>query len=276
MTPRAPLASQALLRTCRKLAMVSLVALSTAACLKRGDSADVTGSIPASQRGTPESWRRHAEVWGPKFEANPADTTAALNYARALRVLDQEPQAAAVLQQAAIRNPGNPEILAAYGKVLGDLGRYKEAADALNQAHSPDRPDWRILSAQGAIADQTGDHALAQKYYESALKLAPGEPSVLANLGLSYALAKRLDDAERSLREAAGHPRADGRVRQNLALVLGLQGKFEEAESVLRQDLSAEETSATLADLRNLSARTKSPKAVTAPAPRSGKPADRA
>jgi Flp pilus assembly protein TadD len=276
MRPRAPQVPQALSPVWRKLAIVSLVALSTAACLKRGGSADITGSIPNPQQGTPEIWRRHAEIWGPKFEANPTDATAALNYARALRVLDQKPQAAAVLQQAAIRNPNNPEILAAYGKVLGDLGRYKEAAEALNRAHSPDKPDWRILSAQGAIADQTGDHALAQQYYDSALKLVPGEPSVLANLGLSQALSKRLEEAERTLRQAADHPKADGRVRQNLALVLGLRGKFADAETVLRQDLSVEEAGATLAELRGLAAQPKGMKSVTTPAPPSGKPAGRA
>lgn len=275
MTPRALQAPQASSSVWRTLAVVSLVTLSTAACMKRGGSAEITGSIPTQQQSTPELWRRHAEIWKPKFEANPSDATAALNYARALRVLDQKPQAAAVLQQAAIRSPNNPELLAAYGKVLGDLGRYKEAAEALNRAHSPDKPDWRILSAQGAVADQTGNHALAQQYYESALKLSPDEPTVLANLGLSYALSKRLDDAERTLREAAGHPQADGRVRQNLALVLGLRGKFADAESVLRQDLSAEEASATLADLRNLAAQPKNVKAG-AQAPRKDGPAGRA
>ena len=64
------------------------------------------------------------------------------------------------------------------------------------------------------------------------------DPGVLANLGLSYALAKRLPEAETTLRQAAANPRADSRVRQNLALVLGLQGKFGEAEGIARQDMA--------------------------------------
>jgi Flp pilus assembly protein TadD len=252
MTPCAPQVPRVRSQAWRLLAAVGLAALSAAGCQRSGGSAEITGSIPSTQQAAPDQWRRYAEVWGPKFEAEPGNALAAVNYARALRVLDQKPQAAAVLQQAAIRNPNHPEILSAYGKVLADLGRYKEAAEALSRAHSPDRPDWRILSAQGTIADQTGNHAVAQQFYRSALKLAPGEPAVLANLGLSYALAKRLDEAERTLQEAAGHPKADGRIRQNLALVLGLQGKFAEAEAVLKQDLSPEEASATLADLRSL------------------------
>jgi Flp pilus assembly protein TadD len=109
-----------------------------------------------------------------------------------------------------------------------------------------------VLSTQGTVADQLGDHPLAQQYYEAALKLVPDEPGVLSNLGLSQALAKRLPEAERTLRRAAELPSADRRVRRNLALVLSLQGKLAEAESVLKRDLSADESKQVMADLRGL------------------------
>ena len=253
MTPRAPQAPRFRRTAWWKWAAVGLMALSTAGCLRKG-AADITGSIPNPQQATPEIWRRHADIWGPRFDANPSDPTAALQYARALRALDQKPQSVAVLQQAVIRSPNHRELLAAYGKTLADVGRYKEASDALSRAHTPEHPDWRILSAQGAIADQTGDHALAQEYYLSALKLVPDEPTVLSNLGLSYALSKRLVDAERTLRQAVDQPKADARVRQNLALVLSLQGKFADAEAILKRDFSPEEATATLAELRSLAA----------------------
>jgi Flp pilus assembly protein TadD len=262
MTSRSLLASRtgflngrvASLATWRVLAVVSLVALSTAGCLKRG-SPDITGSLSTPQQATPDAWRQHVASWGPRFEANPADPVAALQYARGLRALDQKAQAVAVLQQAAIRSPKNPELLAAYGKALAEVGRYKEASEVLSKAHTPERPDWRILSVQGTVADQTGDHDLAQNYYETALKLAPEEPSVLSNLGLSYALSKRLPEAEKTLRQAADNPKADARVHQNLALVLSLQGKFPEAEAELKRDLSPEEADAMMADLRGMAAK---------------------
>ena len=83
-----------------------------------------------------------------------------------------------------------------------------------------------ILSVQGAVLDQLGRHQEAQRYYASALKIKPDDPSVLSNLGLSYALAKDLKNAESTLRRAVVYPGADPRVRQNLALVVGLQGRF--------------------------------------------------
>jgi Flp pilus assembly protein TadD len=47
---------------------------------------------------------------------------------------------------------------------------------------------------------------------------------------LSYALAGDSAQAESTLRAAVDLPNADARVRQNLVLVLGVQGKFAEAE----------------------------------------------
>jgi Flp pilus assembly protein TadD len=235
----------------RLVAAAGCVGLALAGCQRKG-AADITGSVPGPVQASPEAWKRDADIWQPRFEADPHDVNAALRYARALRALDQKARAVAVLQQAAIRSPNHAELLGAYGKALADAGRYKEAAEALSRAHAPERPDWRILSAQGAVADQMGDHARAQGYYEAALKLAPQEPSVMSNLGLSYALAKRLPEAERWLRQAAEAPKADQRVRQNLALVLSLQGKLAEAEATLGRDLSAEDTAAVMADLRGL------------------------
>ena len=51
---------------------------------------------------------------------------------------------------------------------------------------------------------------------------------------------------------AYGNPRADGRVRQNLALVVGLQGRFAEAETIAKGDLPADEATANVAYLREM------------------------
>ncbi len=75
---------------------------------------------------------------------------------------------------------------------------------------------------------------------------------MLSNLGLSYALGKDLKNAETTLRRAAALPGADPRVRQNLALVVGLQGRFGEAETLARADLPSEEAAANVAYLRQM------------------------
>jgi Flp pilus assembly protein TadD len=177
----------------------------------------VTASIGgAPQRSEPEPGgdsRRAAEEWGRQYDRHPDDKATALNYATALRGTGEYAQAAAVLQRLAIKFPRDMEVLGAYGKALAGAGRLREAAEVLPRAHTPDRPNWSILSAQGSVADLLGDHEQAQAYYAAALKIAPAQPHFLSNLGLSYALAKKLPEAEKALREAAAQQGADARVR---------------------------------------------------------------
>jgi Flp pilus assembly protein TadD len=233
-------------------ALICLAALALAGCQGRAGLGDITGSIgkTATQpRGTDE-WRGESERWGKRYEANSKDRDAAFYYARALRGLDQNAQALAVLQGAVLTHSNDREMLGAYGRSLADNGRLKEADEVLSRAHSPEQPDWRILSAQGTVADQLGEHDRAQQIYQAALKIAPGEATVMSNLGLSLALSKRLPEAERVLSEAVATGRGDARIRQNLVLVLGLQGRFTEAETLARKDLGPAEAAATVAYLK--------------------------
>jgi Flp pilus assembly protein TadD len=216
---------------------------------------EATGSIgtAAAPGATPSAdWRRSAEAWGERYRANPNDAEAAVNYATALRGNGQRSQAVAVLEQATITHPKNMVLAGAYGRALADVGNYKQALEVLNHAHTPDQPDWKILSVQGAVLDQMGRHEEAQRYYATALRIVPDEPSVLSNLGLSYALSKDLVRAESTLRRASAQSKVDPRVRQNLALVIGLQGRFSEAEGIARADLPSDEAAANVSYLRTM------------------------
>jgi Flp pilus assembly protein TadD len=243
-------------RTARLIACVALlggVAVTAGGCVTTR-LGETTGSIatPAGPRGETD-WRIIADQQGARYRANPgAEPDVALVYAQALQALGERTQAVSVLQQASMRNPNNTALLGGYGRALAEVGSYAQALDVLNRAHSPDQPDWHILSAQGAVLDQMGRHQDAQRYYSSALKIMPDEPSVLSNLGLSYALSKDLPKAETTLRRAVERPGADPRVRQNLALVVGLQGRFPEAETIARADLPPEQAAANVAYLKQM------------------------
>ncbi|WP_246206796.1 tetratricopeptide repeat protein [Methylocystis heyeri] len=246
-------ASRRILRPAAFAAISALVALS--GCSKALN--DVTGSIgrPAAPAELPSNegeLRRLAEEWGERYEKNTKNKDIAMTYARILHALDQNAQAVAVLQGAAIQYPQDKKVLSAYGKALADAGRLSEAADILSKAHTPERPDWSVMSAQGTIADQLGNHDAARNFYEEALKLHPNDPTVLSNLGLSYALSQQLPRAEETLLTAAAQPGADMRVRQNLALVLALEGKFSQAEEWSRRDLSPIDAAANVASIRQM------------------------
>jgi Flp pilus assembly protein TadD len=237
------------------LSAVALAALLGLSACNKTSLGDITGSIGASSATLPTdetALRQFAEEWGRRYDRNPKDRTTAITYAKALHALDQNAQAVAVMQGLAIQYPEDMKVLGAYGKALADAGRLKQAAEVLQKAHTPERPDWSVLSTQGSIADQLGDHEGARGYYEAALKIRPNDASVLSNLGLSYALARNLPQAEETLRLAASQPAADMRVRQNLALVLALQGKFSEAEEWSRRDLPPADAAQNVASIRQM------------------------
>ncbi|MDP3546389.1 MAG: tetratricopeptide repeat protein [Phreatobacter sp.] len=232
------------------IACAALVSGGCSLTARRGGG-DITGSIPGGAY-TEQSARAEIETLAARYRSSPEDAANAMRYGRALRATGQAVQAVAVLERVAIRDPRNLALMGEFGRALADAGRHDQALQVLGRAHRPDQPDWRIINVQASIYDQMGRPQEAQSLYNDALKIAPGEPSVLANLGLSFALSRQLPQAEQALRQAAAHPRADRRVRQNLALVVGLQGRFAEAEEIARKDLPPAEAEQNVAYLRSM------------------------
>ena len=180
----------------------------------------------------PRDFVAAASYWGGVYEQDPQNAEAAAKYARGLRHLGSLQQALIVLQQAAAQHPNDANILAEYGKALTASGKPDQAEALLAKAGVLLPTDWTILSA--------------------ALQLAPENPTVLTNLGLSYALSGELARAEETLRRAVANPAAGAHARQNLALVLGLQGDFEEAERLARADLPPSLAVGNISYLRNM------------------------
>jgi Flp pilus assembly protein TadD len=233
------------------VAVLAAVAPPLAGCQ---DFGDVTGSIGGSTvLPTDEAkLRAYVEDCGKRYERNPGEKAASIAYARALRALTRYSEAVAVIQTAAIKAPKDFDVLGEYGKALADAGELAQAKDVLTRAYTPDNPRWDVMSVQGVVADRLGDHAGAMQFYRDALKIAPGEPGVLTNMGLSLALAKQLPEAEQALRQAVASPKADARMRGDLALVLALEGKFAEAEKVGLADLSPEAARANVEAIRQM------------------------
>ena len=231
------------------------------------DFSDVTGSLVGGRTvmkppSGETALHEYVDHWERIYSAHPGEKYASINYARGLRAMTRYKEAAAVMQAAAVKAPQDREVLGEYGKALADNGDLQQAADVLSHSYTADRPNWDYMSAQGSVADRLDDHVKAQELYTEALKIAPDEPAVLSNLGLSYALSKRLDLAEDTLRQASALPRADARVRQNYALVLALEGKFGEAEEVSRQDMSADAAARNVAAIRGMIAQNESWRAL--------------
>lgn len=215
-----------------------------------------TGSIPAKVQSydhmNMDQLRQAEASTGRAYEAKPKDRNTGLNYANLLMMIGKNAQALAVMQQVAIAHPADREVLAAYGKTQAAAGQLEQALATITRAQTPDRPDWRLYSAEGAVLDQLGRSKEARVRYRQALGLRPNDPSVLSNLGMSYLLQNDPKTAETYLRSASQQVGADSRIRQNLALVVGLQGRFAEAEKIAVQELSPQQAQSNLAYLRSM------------------------
>jgi Flp pilus assembly protein TadD len=141
-----------------------------------------------------------------------------------------------------------------YGKELVAAGKGAQAAGILQEAIAKGSSDWKTYSALGSAFDQQGKYAEARTNYEQALKLSPNQITVLNNLGMSYALEGDLAKAESTLKSASELPagKTEPRLRQNLALVIGLQGRFDEARLIASQDLPPNEVEANMAYLQKM------------------------
>jgi Flp pilus assembly protein TadD len=184
------------------------------------------------QKAEQQDLLTQAKFWGAEYDKNPNDYESALKYARVLRAIGSVARATEVTSQALTFKPGDVELTMIYAQCALDQGRPQDAAMALARAESAGQGDWRVLSIIGVTMDSLDQHPGAQDYYRRALALSPDNPEILANLGLSYALEGKPGLAEQTLRQAIALPGADNRVMQNLVVVLGVQGKFDEAEKI--------------------------------------------
>lgn len=207
---------------------------------------NTASTAPATAEGVAEL----AEKWA----ANPQDVNRGLAYANALESIGQTDKQLAVYGDLVKRNPGDVKLESLYGRKLVAAGRPAEAVPVLEQAAASGKADWRVYSALGSAYDEQGAYAKARVQYDKALAADPQNLSVLNNLGMSYALEGNLQQAETILRQADALPRSksEPRIRQNLALVVGLQGRFDEASKLASENLPPAQVAENMAYLQKM------------------------
>lgn len=205
--------------------------------------------------------------WSQEQQINPMDPVAGVKTAQALRELGQLDQAAETAQGVLTVQPGNVEAMLEVGRAHIARGQAFYGIAALEQAKAAAPRDWRPLSLLGVAYQQVRRPDDAKTAWTEALRLSPDNPDVLTNAAIARMGEGDAPSAEILLRRAAAQPGASLKVRQNLALSLGLQGKTAEAEAILRRDLPPE---AADSNLRWLAERTAAASAAAAPIAETG------
>jgi Flp pilus assembly protein TadD len=191
-----------------------------------------------------------AAFWAHELDADATDPQAGLGLSQALRALGKYEDAAETSQRVLVAHPTNVDAMLEVARAQIGRGQGFYAIDPARQAQALAPRDWRAPSLLAVAYEQADrpDEALAA--HRQALALAPDNPAALCNLALFYAAHGDAAQAETLLRTAAAKPGATVVIRQNLALVLGLQGRLDEAEKIARQDLPPEAVANNIAYLR--------------------------
>ena len=145
-------------------------------------------------------------------------------------------------------------LLGAYGRALAETGdtsrRWSRSITRIRRTFL----HWCIVNVQGAVLDQMGRHADGRTHYASALKIVPDEPSGAVEPRPVLPADQAYPEKRRkvTLRRAVAQPNAGPKVRQNLALVVGLRGNFAEAEKIATAEPSESQATANVAYLRQM------------------------
>lgn len=137
------------------------------------------------------------------------------------------------LKEALRLEPSNAEALAARGELYLTQGRKKEAEKEFRDAYDLGHDSFVIVNQLASYYSRTGDQEKELQYFHEAKGLAPDNPRAWHNLGRSYAILGRLDEARQAFEEAIRlepGPSALASARyQGLGGVLLKQHKFAEA-----------------------------------------------
>ena len=232
--------------------LIAFAALSLGACSNKSASLDDADSM-ATGSTSPPSLKETAKL-GKDWQRDPKNLKLGLAYASQLKKLGQTSQQLQVLAMLYQYYPSDASLLATYGRELLQAEQPDQAQPILAKAIAAGAKDWKLYSAMGSALDQEGKYDEARDYYHRALAIVPGNAAVMNNLGMSYALEGDLKQAEKILREASDMPagKSEPRLRQNLALVVGLQGRFDEARQIASADLPPDQVEANMAYLQKM------------------------
>lgn len=232
---------------------LALAGMLLAGCQNKSASLDSDPMSTASTSSGGPSFKK-TEALSKQWKSDPTQVNVAIAYADNLEQLGQKPTQIEVLRTTAEKTQGDAQAQADLGRAMLKAGDVEGATAALSIAVTLNPRDPQALSALGATLDQQTKHVEAREKYMAALAIAPDNLGVMNNLAMSYSLQGKLPEAEATLRRAMTHPSAKTtpRIRQNLALVVGLQGRFDEAKQIASEDLPPDQVAANMAYLQQM------------------------
>lgn len=239
------------------LCMVLAAGLLLSACQNKTASLGQDELTTASTSSAAGPSFKRTDALGKQWKSDPTNTTVTLAYAKSLDELGQKPAQIEILRSAATQSRGDVKAQGVLGRAQLSAGDTTGASETLERAVELNPRDAQLRSVLAVTLDQQSKPGQAREHHQAALSMAPDDLTIMNNAAMSFALQGKLAEAETMLRKAAAHPNAKAapRVRQNLALVVGLQGRFDEAKQIASEDLPPDQVQANMAYLQQMLSR---------------------
>jgi len=145
------------------------------------------------------------------------------------------------------KRPPEPRTLYALAKILVAQGRDDQAQFVLARLMHEHPKFIMAYIEQAEIHMRHDRNNAAETILSEGLAVLPKDPVLLNNLGMCYMFRRDYQRALAQFRTATAAAPDNARYRVNLALALGLLGRYEESLAVYKQALSADEAHFNLA-----------------------------
>ena len=180
---------------------------------------------------------------------SPDNVPALLVRGDALTQLAQNDDAGAAFQQALRRDPASLHAKVGLGRIRLTTDP-TEAAGLFRDVLRAEPTNMSALTDLGIALDLLGQHQEAQAFYHRALQDNPTNVPVQVNLALSLARGGDTSRALGLIEPLARERNAAVKVRHNYAAILTMAGRRGDAATVLKADLSQEQTNQALTAYR--------------------------
>lgn len=138
----------------------------------------------------------------------------------------------------------SPQLVMA--RTAESKGQFASAAQTYRVMLQRNPKNAFALHRMGIVSSKMGKHDDATRYLMEAVKVQPENAKYLTDLGYALYLQNDLDAAEIALEESIKRDPSSKRTYNNMSLVLGHQGRIDEAYQIARSVMSAEEAHANI------------------------------
>jgi len=206
-----------------------------AGLLRIGEGFERSGNYPSA-----------LNIYGQAMAAAPDLIEAQVAFARVSILVGAVDRGFAILTSLIEQYPENDQVRGELTRTYIKQGDFKAAALFMQPILDQQTTSAEHLNLGGKIAEVAGDTKRARDLFERALRKSPGNPTILQNMALSFAIAEDYPTAVALLQSVMDKPSGLISGKVALATVYALSGQLEAAMLLARGAMELEKANSRL------------------------------